>query len=314
MSENKLGTVMFVPRKPDEIRTLAITRRGLFAIAGFASVLVLFAVLVAFNLARASLAGKSAGLLRTENGVLAEELEGLEGKLATLDGQMSILLRRNEELRILANLPRIPIEVQAVGVGGPGREETAGLLATGGGAEVNFLERRLVEAEGGLDVLLRRSRLLAASMSETEQIIRAKTERWGATPSIWPTDGFLSSPFSYARKHPLLGSFRPHYGVDISARSGNTVMATADGRVSFAGWRSGSGNHVEIDHGYGITTSYSHNAQLLVNVGDRVRRGKPIGRVGSTGFSLGPHVHYEVHQNGQPVDPTRFIFPNVASD
>lgn len=300
-------------RKPlDETPTVAVSRHGLLAIGGFASIALLFATLVALNAVESHQDGAQARGLRYENRELLKELAGFERKLSMLEGQMSILFRRNEELRTLADLPEIPVEVAAVGVGGPGGDEVAGLPVLNPGEEE--LIPRLTAAESDLDMLLRRSNLLSVSMLEAEGIIRSKTERWSATPSIWPTDGFLSSAFSYARKHPILGSFRPHFGVDISARSGNKVVATADGVVTFAGWRSGSGNHVEIDHGYGLTTSYSHNAKLLVRSSERLRRGTPIGLVGSTGFSLGPHVHYEVHQSGQPVDPTKFIFPHVVSD
>jgi murein DD-endopeptidase MepM/ murein hydrolase activator NlpD len=307
MPMETLGTFLFVPRRTEEIRTVAITRTGLAVAGGFALLILLFLSVVAFQLFRSR---PVQPLQVVEKSGAATELEALEDRLSTLDGQMDILLRRNEELRTLANLPEIPVEVAAVGVGGPGHEEVAGLPAPG----ESGLQRRLSAAETDLDVLLRRSRLVSRSMSDAEGIIRSKTERWTSTPSIWPTDGFLSSPFSYARKHPLLGSFRPHYGVDISARAGNRVVATADGVVRFAGWRSGSGNHVEIDHGFGIATTYSHSARLLVKTGERVRRGTPIGFVGSTGFSLGPHVHYEVHKLGHPIDPAKFIFPNVAAD
>lgn len=296
---------MFVPLKSEDIRTIAVTRRGLMAAGGLLSVLLLFLVVVAWTAFQGPAAASGS---ERENRELLTEIESLELKLATLSGQMSVLAKRDEELRILADLPRIPIEVQAVGVGGPGHEGTAGLLSA------DPIVRRLTEAEMDLDRLLRRSRLIARSMGDAEDIVRSKAERWTATPSIWPTDGFLSSAFSYARRHPLLGTFRPHYGVDISARAGNKVVATADGVVTFAGWRSGSGNHVEIDHGYGIETTYSHNAQLLVKKGQRIARGTPIGLVGSTGLSVAPHVHYEVHQRGHPVDPTKFVFPEVAAD
>jgi murein DD-endopeptidase MepM/ murein hydrolase activator NlpD len=312
MPQGHLGTFMFVPRRTEEIRTIAITRTGLLGLGAFVLLILSFVSLVVFQLLLPTVPASPQRSAHTQNGVLVAELDALEDKLAMLDGQMGILLRRNEELRTLANLPRIPVEVAAVGVGGPGHEETAGLPSPGEAA--NPVLRRLSRAESDLDVLLRRSKLVSRSMREAETIIRTKTERWSSTPSIWPTDGFLSSSFSYARKHPLLGSFRPHYGVDISARAGNKVVATADGAVTFAGWRSGSGNHVEIDHGFGIRTTYSHNAKLLVRSGEQVRRGTPIGYVGSTGFSLGPHVHYEVHKQGQPVDPTKYIFPNVAAD
>jgi hypothetical protein len=313
MTGDQLGTFMYVPRKPDEVRALAVTRRGLLAAAGLATLVLLFISIVAFNLLSNQPNTDGSLTLRRENRALVAELDKMEHKLSTLDGQMSILMRRNEELRILADLPAIPVEVSAVGVGGPGHEGVGGLPALEAAA-AGDLVRRLDATEGDLDFLLRRSRLVSRSMEEAETIIRAKTERWSSTPSVWPTDGFLSSPFSYARRHPILGSFRPHFGVDISARAGNKVVATADGLVTYAGWRNGSGYHIEIDHGYGLMTTYSHCEKLLVKAGDRVHRGTPVGLVGSTGFSIGPHVHYEVHQNGQPVDPTKFIFPNVVSD
>lgn len=308
MPEENPGTAAAAASRTEEVRTIAVTRRALVVLAGVAALVLTFAGLAAESLlqAREPVRAETAQL-RGQNAALASEIASLEQKLAGLDGQMSILLRRNEELRLLANLPPIPIEVQAVGVGGPGHASVGGLPEA-----TDPLTARLTAAETDLDVILRRSRLLARSMSDAEGVIRNKTARWSATPSVWPTDGFLTSPFSYARKHPLLGSFRPHYGIDISARAGNKVVATADGRVIFAGWRNGSGQYVEVDHGFGIETTYSHNAKLLVKTGDRVSRGTPIAYVGSTGLSLAPHVHYEVHVHGQPVDPAKYIFPNVA--
>lgn len=308
MSDETRGTWLSAPPRDDEVHTVAVTPGVLVAIGGLATAVLLFASAVAFSAVRDRDEAAGSWRLGSENRELLDELGELERKLSTLDGQMAILLRRNEEIRTLADLPEIPTEVAAVGVGGPGHDAFGGLPAE------DPVARRLAAAETDLDVLLRRSRLLSSSMTEAEAIIRGKAERWSATPSIWPTDGFLSSPFSFARRHPILGRFRPHYGVDISARSGNRVIATADGVVTVAARRIGSGNYVEIDHGYGIVTTYSHNAKLLVKKGDRVRRGTPVGLVGSTGFSLGPHVHYEVHKHGQPVDPTKFIFPNVVSD
>ena len=120
---------------------------------------------------------------------------------------------------------------------------------------------------------------------------------------LWPTRGLFTSGFGM-RRHPLFGIWHLHTGVDIATAWGAPVLAAAEGRVIYAGWFGGYGKIVVIDHGEGISTLYGHLSNLLVVAGDDVRRGQPVGRVGSTGFSTGPHLHFEVRINGRPVNPT----------
>ena len=117
-----------------------------------------------------------------------------------------------------------------------------------------------------------------------------------------PVDGGITSGFGY-RRHPILGHRRFHRGVDIRASLGTPIKAAADGHVTFAGWRGGYGKQVRIRHGRGLASSYSHMSGIAAAVGAFVRKGDIIGRVGWTGMTTGPHLHYEVHRNGQPVDP-----------
>jgi len=163
-------------------------------------------------------------------------------------------------------------------------------------------------------MLIRRSELVASSMEDVRKSIAEKKARFSATPSIWPTSGFLSSTFSLHRRHPIFHDLRPHYGIDISARRGSPIVATASGTVVAAGWKSGHGNYVEIDHGHGLHTTYSHASRVVVRAGQEVERGDTVALVGSTGFSVAPHVHYEVHENGRPIDPLRYIFPDAIAD
>jgi len=121
---------------------------------------------------------------------------------------------------------------------------------------------------------------------------------------LWPARGIFTSGFGM-RHHPLFGIWHLHTGVDIAATWGIPVLAAAEGRVLYAGWFGGYGKIVVIDHGGGISTLYGHLSSLLVVAGDEVRRGQPVGRVGSTGYSTGPHLHFEVRVNGRPVDPVR---------
>jgi murein DD-endopeptidase MepM/ murein hydrolase activator NlpD len=116
----------------------------------------------------------------------------------------------------------------------------------------------------------------------------------------------VSSPFGY-RPDPFLGRLALHPGVDLVQAFGSTVKATGAGRVVHAGPMGGYGNMVEIDHGGGLATRYGHLAEILVEEGQEVEAGAPLGRLGSTGRSTGPHLHYEVRMDGEPVDPTRFL-------
>ncbi len=122
---------------------------------------------------------------------------------------------------------------------------------------------------------------------------------------LWPARGVFTSGFGI-RRHPIFGIRHLHTGVDIAASWGAPVLAAADGRVIYAGWFGGYGKIVIIDHGQGMSTLYGHLLQMLVSAGDAVHRGQPIGRIGSTGYSTGPHLHFEIRVNGRPVNPTSF--------
>jgi len=122
----------------------------------------------------------------------------------------------------------------------------------------------------------------------------------------WPVSGTITSPFGY-RNNPFGGGMEFHQGLDIAAPMGTTVKAAAGGTVISAGWYGGYGNYILIDHGGGMATGYGHLSQIFVSSGQQVGKEQPIGAVGSTGMSTGPHLHFEVRINGKPTDPAAYL-------
>jgi murein DD-endopeptidase MepM/ murein hydrolase activator NlpD len=178
-------------------------------------------------------------------------------------------------------------------------------------------------AMGGEQSPARRSAMLAASLAAPEdpfgvirdalgrlelglRSVRSDVERRqalaAATPSIWPTVGWLSSGFGY-RPDPFTGSLGHHPALDISADKGSPVISTADGVVESIGWNGNYGNLLVVDHGFGIRTKYGHLLSFAVKAGTKVKRGDLLGYVGATGRTTGAHLHYEILANGQLIDP-----------
>lgn len=165
-----------------------------------------------------------------------------------------------------------------------------------GGAPVTIEEQWAYQAE----LVYREYNLLMARLKE-------RSARLRYLPCISPVQGVVVSGYGF-RNDPFFGSWRMHTGVDIAAPYGAPVRAAADGKVIFAGWDTGGyGLQVEIDHGDGLVTKYAHLSRLQARVADSVRRGQVIGFVGSTGYSIGPHLHYEVIERGVKVNPQKYL-------
>ena len=123
---------------------------------------------------------------------------------------------------------------------------------------------------------------------------------------IWPLKGRISSLFGW-RNHPILHEKRFHSGIDIAVPSKTSVKAVDGGKVLISGWNGGYGYYIAIDHGNGISTAYAHNSRLLVKEGELVYQGQEIAKSGSTGLSTGPHLHFEVRENGKPANPLKYL-------
>lgn len=126
-------------------------------------------------------------------------------------------------------------------------------------------------------------------------------------PSLKPCDGIITSGFGWRRFSRRSRRGRMHKGLDIAAPTGTPIVASADAKVSFVGFKGGYGRTVILDHGGGVNTLYAHNSSVGVQEGDLVIQGQEISKVGTSGRSTGPHLHYEVRINGQPVNPSKYF-------
>jgi murein DD-endopeptidase MepM/ murein hydrolase activator NlpD len=152
-----------------------------------------------------------------------------------------------------------------------------------------------------------RTKHIEQDLRTYEAVLRARA----MTPSIWPVSGELTDGFG-GRSNPFGGgSFEFHTGQDIATLWGTPVSAAATGKVIFAGWQNGYGQIVIVDHGGGLTTRYGHLSHVDVVDGQKIARGETLGRVGSTGRSTGPHLHYEVRINDEPVNPKQYLPRNT---
>lgn len=145
------------------------------------------------------------------------------------------------------------------------------------------------------------------NLKEIGEYLRAQKSILIATPSLWPVMGRITSRFGETRQILSSGGTKPHRGLDIAAPVGTAILAPADGVVSFAGWGPQYGRFISINHGYGFSTMYGHLQEFSVKTGAKVRKGQMIGKVGLTGKTNGPHLHYVVCIHGNPVNPAPFL-------
>lgn len=171
-------------------------------------------------------------------------------------------------------------------------------------SEIQAQTSRLKQLEKKEDEMIALSKQLEKKIAD----LMDKEAKYAGGVMKWPTPGYtrVSSPYGM-RIHPIYKVKKMHTGIDIDAPSGAKIIATNSGKVIMAGWNGGYGNCVIIDHGEGIATLYAHQSKILVKVGDKVEKGDTIGKVGSTGLSTGPHLHFEVRVGGETKDPRKYV-------
>lgn len=301
-------TVQILPDDGGSARSLHVTRRRVRWAALAAAVLAAVVVGTGVWLGQGAWKRANVSELRSQNRSLRARLRSADRTVNRLAAELNRMTTQEQRFRILAGLPPLDPELRGVGVGGPVAPADGSSPTRSGSA--GSAASRSAGAPAPLGRLSRRADLLRTSLREAADSMAAHREQFLALPSIRPVPegvSWISSGFSHSRRHPVLQVNRPHTGVDLSAPRGTPILATANGRVVQAGRESGYGKVVEIDHGYGFRTLYGHAAAITVRRGQRVERGDRIGRVGETGLTSGPNLHYEVHVDGRPVDPRGYF-------
>jgi murein DD-endopeptidase MepM/ murein hydrolase activator NlpD len=275
------------------------------------SILLSIVVLLVVSLAN-HFAGDLLGLgydrmsmLDAENRVLKAQLKEISSRFAAVQQGIEKLATRDNELRLLVDIPKIDEETRAAAVGGSRNTPDFTYLSRESG-EI------LRNAHTLLDQLSREVKLQQTSYEE----IRSRYDRnqtfFQHLPAIKPMEGYYSINGFGMRVHPVLHVYRPHEGIDIINDVGTNIYAAGDGVVRFAGRTEGGyGIVVDIDHGYGYSTLYAHLSRPLVQSGQKVKRGELIAKSGRSGLVSGPHLHYEIRKNGRKQNPVDFFFDDV---
>ncbi|HJD53102.1 MAG TPA: M23 family metallopeptidase [Candidatus Avibacteroides avistercoris] len=275
--------------------------RRFFANAGVAAVIFVILIMI-FGL-------PSEKELKSENSRLLSQYKlmsrELDNALAVLE---DIRMRDDNLYRVMFNADPIPEDVRQFDFAGTARYDSLESMDNA---------RLVIATTAKLDLLKRQLYVQSNSFDEIVQMYRGKDEMYKCIPAIQPVanKNLKQMASGYGNRiDPIYGTVRYHAGMDFSAAVGTDIYATGDGTVEDAGWESGYGNCVVIDHGYGYKTRYAHMSRIGVRRGEKVIRGQVIGAVGNTGKSTGPHLHYEVIVKGRTVNPVNYYYMDLTPE
>ena len=321
-SSTRRIVIKVIPHRSESIYKLEMSHRHLAIIVACA--VVVAGSMVTFQIGSVKAANAQVHKLQVADAQQRQQLIAFSKQTKDMMSRLKALQRNEREIRKLTSMVSAPKKKPAVAsakpsptVGRPGVSAPISLWTRvrswlSGGSDNGSVTFATESAELAvlnfqLNDALANSRALeakaAAAVEARRQADLARQRYLDGIPSIWPTDGYVSSGFGY-RSYPD-SEFHP--GLDIVNDYGSPVYATAAGVVEEATWDGGFGYKIVIDHGNGYETWYAHNSRLLVSAGDTVRKGDVIAHVGSTGFATGPHCHYQIMLWGHPIDPTPYL-------
>jgi murein DD-endopeptidase MepM/ murein hydrolase activator NlpD len=287
--DKRYSTIIFVPHARAKFRKLKVSHRVLLTLFSLVTSSLCLSTFFSVQYFTSLSQTHELSKLRRENRELQTANEQFSKSVESLRTQLHTVEDRTRKLAIIAGITTLD-EASQGGVGGLRSSEEPGSLPY----------------RDDLDKMSFRSHRLNNDLSVLEQKFVAQAQLLSSTPSIAPVRGILTDGFG-GRSDPFTGEPGTHNAVDISSAVGQAVRAPADGIVVKAEWANGYGNVIYISHGYGYSTRYGHLSAYAIRPGQHVKRGDVIGYVGSTGRSTGPHLHYEVRLNNNPVNPLEYI-------
>ncbi len=300
---SKRYTIILADRGSGVVRRATISVRPLVA-AGC----VLFALPVLVGIgaawkAKADVADLilSHQVLETENASYRSATEALAGQITSLQAAVADLGARSAlDPGLARSMEKLPAFTKARAMGGSSSAST----------DVDRAARTTLSSLTGGDDTFGLLRTLLESLESRLGAVRRNVDRRNAlaaaTPSIWPSRGWLTSTMG-SRRDPITGGDDYHSGLDIAGEKGQPVYATAEGTISYVGDQGAYGNLLVVGHGFGLETRYGHLLDYAVKKGDQVKRGDVIGHVGATGRATGFHLHYEVLANGKLLNPLQLL-------
>lgn len=247
--------------------------------------------------------------LRIENARLLAQYNVLSHRLDEALGVMQDIQQRDDNLyRVVLQADPVSDAIRKAGYGGTNRYEQLRDMAN---------SELVINTTSKLDMLNRQLYIQSKSFDEVVELCKSHDEMLKCIPAIQPVSNkdLKKTASGYGvRIDPIYKTTKFHAGMDFSASPGTPVYATGDGVVVKAGWETGYGNTIEINHGFGYLTRYAHLSAYKVKRGQKVVRGEVIGEVGSTGKSTGPHLHYEVHVKGKVQNPVNYYFMDLSAE
>lgn len=324
---NKFYTLMIVPEKTSQVRKLVIPAWAVRVAGAGAAFAALLATVMFLDYWYVMSQISENRQLKLENRLLRQQVQVYKDRFTTVENTLDRLKTFATRLKVITNiddrgnllqsLNQQTLPDAATNIGGAPARATASApldisgavpaLEDGNDASADELRRKeAAELDRRFAELTRQSSFLEQVLHDEYELLADKKDFLQARPTRRPAPGYFTSGFGL-RKSPFGGKLKMHEGLDIANVPGTPIRAPAGGVIEFAGVKSGYGETVIIDHGYGLETVYGHTRKILVKVGQHVKRGDTIALLGNTGRSTGPHVHYEVRVRGTPVDPLSYI-------
>ena len=248
--------------------------------------------------------------LNREIDALTSQYEIVDDKLRQVELVLDDVQNRDDNIyRVIFEADPIPKSIRKAGYGGVNRYENLKGLNN---------SDLIINTSEKVDQISKQLYIQSKSFDDIIELAKNKSDMLAALPAIQPVSNKnlsrMASGYGY-RIHPIYKTRKLHTGMDFSAKTGTPIYATGDGKISkVRRSRRGYGNHVIIDHGYGYKTLYAHMKKYAVKKGQKVKRGEVIGYVGSTGTSVAPHLHYEVHKDGRKINPVNFYFNDLNAE